>query len=172
MDLTYLHLSLNHVAVIGVVFGFSILLISAIARSTAAARVGLGLLVLSAVVAVPVYLTGESAEEIVERLSGFSEVITEQHESAAAFSIALVMISGLLALVTLLLTRWRESKVPRVPMFATLLVSLVTTTSMLWTANLGGQVRHTEIRASAQNNPQGSEAETPNKGSSKKDDDD
>lgn len=171
MDLAHLHLSLTHVPIIGVIFGFLILLISSIAGSKGATRVGLGLLVLSAIIAVPVYLTGESAEEIVERLPGFSEAVTEQHKTAAAWALGLVIASGIAGLAALLLTGWQNTKAATLSVIAALLVSFLTTTSMVRTANLGGQIRHTEIRADAQNTGQHSETGTDKQGSSKKDDD-
>ncbi|HRI03515.1 MAG TPA: hypothetical protein PLL77_07200 [Pyrinomonadaceae bacterium] len=168
MDLGYLHLSLNHIPVIGSVFGFIILFIGIVARSKAVNRVGLGLLAISAIVAIPVYLTGETAEEIVEKLPGFSESITGQHESAAALSLGLAIFSGVLAITALLFSRARTEKNPGYLVIATLLLSLLTTTSMVRTANLGGQVRHTEIRSGAQN----IDTRTPEKGTSEKDGDD
>lgn len=148
MEPAHLHLMLNHVPVLGVVFGTAIGVIALLARSKAATRVALGMFVFAAIVAVPVYLTGEPAEEVVEKLAGVSETVIEQHESAAVFSLVLACITGGLALIALVLIR----SASRLPVFfaaATLLLGILSTGSMLWTANLGGQVRHSEIRAAA-----------------------
>ncbi len=149
MDLVHLHLMLNHVPVLGVVFAFVVGVIGFLFKSKAVTRVALGMLVFSAIIAVPVYLTGEPAEEVVEGLAGVSEAVIEQHESAAAFSLILAGVTGGFALLALLFGRSLTSKVPGYLVAATLLAAFLTTGSMLWTANLGGQIRHTEIRTAA-----------------------
>lgn len=175
MDFAHIHLMLNHVPVIGVGFGILILFGGVVARSKAVTRVGLGLLALSAIVGIPVYLTGEPAEEIVEKLPGFSEAITGEHESAAAISLGLVIFTGLLAaaaLIFTLLTRSLSARLPGILVVVTLLTSLVTGTSMIRTANLGGQIRHTEIRSGVQNIDSNAKTGDSEKGKSKKEDDD
>lgn len=166
MDLAHLHLMMNHVPVMGVVFGFLVALIGGIARSKVAVRVGLIMLVASGLIAVPVYLTGDSAEELVEHLPGVSEAVIDQHQSAATLSLVFAGVSGALALLTLLFSLSlepsrsssgkelvaRNSITPKVPgtlFVVTMLVTLLGGASMIRTANLGGQIRHTEIRASA-----------------------
>lgn len=170
MDFAHLHLMLNHVPVIGSVFGFIILLASLFARSKGATAVGLILLVVSAIAAVPVYLTGEPAEEIVEKLPGVTESITGQHESAAAISLGLAIAAGLFAAAALVFSRVRTSKLPSYLVIATLMVALLTGVSMLQTANLGGQIRHTEIRSGGQNADPAAETKGVQKSSSKDDD--
>ena len=147
MDLVHLHLMLNHVPVIGVVLGFLVLLTGVIARSRAVSGVGLALLILSALVAVPVYLTGEPAEELVEKMPGVTESVIGLHESSATISLALVIACGIFAAGALLASRFRASRVNGYLVVATLLLTLITGTSTLRTANLGGQIRHTEIRS-------------------------
>lgn len=169
MDLTHFHLMFNHVPVMGVVFGFLILLGGVIMRSKPGAAVGLVVLGLSAVVAIPVYFTGESAEELVEGLPGVTEAFTGEHEAAASLSLGLTIAAGVFAVATLFLNRRLTPRVPGYLMIATLFLSLLTGISMVRTANLGGQIRHTELRSSAPTKPAGE----PNTADRKtKDDDD
>lgn len=172
MDLVHLHLMLNHVPVLGVVFAFVVGIIGFLFKSKAVTRVALGMLVFSAIIAVPVYLTGEPAEEVVENLAGVSEAVIEQHESAAVLSLILACVTGGLALLTLLLGRLRTSRLPEFLAATTLFAALVTTGSMLWTANLGGQIRHSEIRASAGTGTSDGEPSGADKKREKHDDDD
>lgn len=146
MDTASLHLMLNHVPVLGVVFALAIGIAGGVFKSMAIIRVALGMLVFSAIAAVPVYLTGDEAEEIVEKLPGVSESIIGQHESAALISLVLIGVSGLFAVVTLVFGRSFTSRLPQLMVAATMLVTFLTTASILRTANLGGQIRHTEIR--------------------------
>ena len=66
MDFAHLHLMFNHVPVVGVVLGSFVLLWGALRRSKDVVSVGLVTMILTALVAIPVYLTGETAEEMVE----------------------------------------------------------------------------------------------------------
>lgn len=167
MDSAYLQLMLNHVPVFAVIFGFFLLLGGVMTRSKSVSRVGLGLLALAAIVAIPVYLTGEPAEQVVEKLPGVSEAITGQHESAAFLSLGLVMLSGLLALTALVFARSLSAKLPGYLVVATLVLSLLAGTSIIRTATLGGQIRHTEIRSGVANADPG----TTEKDTSEKNDD-
>jgi len=174
MNFVDLHLMFNHVPVFGVLFGLMIGLVGVFARSKGVTRVGLGALVLSALVAIPVYLTGDSAEEIVEGLPGVTEGFIGQHESAATVSLILVCVSGVFALATLVFGRSLTSKVPGYLMAATMVVTVLTGASMIKTANLGGQVRHTEIRSGAApaTNGEAGTTEKPGGGAKTDDDDD
>ena len=171
MDLAHLHLMMNHVPVMGVLFAFLVALIGGIARSKIAVRVGLIMLVLSGLIAVPVYLTGESAEELVEGLPGVSEALIDRHESAAAISIALVGVSSVLALLTLAFSGASKQLVPGAFFIATMLVTLLSGASVINTANLGGQIRHTEIRAANGTTPAADTGATEKKGKEDHDDD-
>jgi hypothetical protein len=172
MDLGHLHLMMNHVPVLGVMFAFVVAAGGAIARSRAVVGVGLTMLVVSGLVAIPVYLTGESAEDLVEGLPGVSEALIDQHESAAAISLTLICVSGSLALLTLLFSRMSKQVIPGALFGVTMLLTLVTGASIANTANLGGQIRHTEIRAANGTTPAADTGETTKKGEKKNDDDD
>lgn len=147
MDFTHLHLALNHVPVLAAVFGMIVLTVGILLRSVHIRNVGLGFLVLSALVAIPVYFTGESAEEIVERMQGSVEGLIDRHQAAAQLSLALAIISGIFAVGALVPMRTALTRLRGFLTLGGLLFSVLTCASMAWTANLGGQIRHTEIRA-------------------------
>jgi uncharacterized membrane protein len=148
MDSTHLHLMLNHFPVLGIMIGFLILLWGVLRGFEEVKTVGLVVLVLTAIAAIPVYLTGEPAEEIVENLPGVSEQIIELHEDSALFSLILAIATGVLAFAGLIFKRFSSANVARFSMYAVLLLSFISGTLMARTAYLGGQIRHTEIRQS------------------------
>jgi uncharacterized membrane protein len=98
-------------------------------------------------IAVIVFFTGEPAEEAIENLPGFSEAITERHEEFALTATIVVASLGALALGTLALLRKKE--IPRRVTLWSFILSIVASGVMGYTALLGGQIRHTEVRASA-----------------------
>lgn len=162
MDLTHLHLILNHIPAVGIFIGFLTVAWGIVRRYDEVQKAGLIMLVLTALVAIPVYLTGEPAEETVEGLPGVSEQIIELHEDAAIYSLVLAIVTGALAIVALFAMRFLSTKTGLFFAFVALLVSFISGASMAYTANLGGQIRHTEIRQAqgADTGPQGRSRET------------
>ena len=147
MSTVHLHLLLNHVPVIGMIIGLALLAYAGLRKDDALVRVCLGLFTVLAVVAVAVFLTGEPAEEAVEGLAGVSETLVERHEEAALTATIVLAVFGAVSLGALL--RFRRRALPRLAMVALLAAALVPAGAMAWTANLGGQIRHSEIRTGA-----------------------
>jgi len=137
---------INHLPVVGTIFGVLLLLLALLRKSEELKRVSLGVFVLTALLALPVYFTGEPAEKVVEHLPGVAEPLIEEHENAALFALLTAGGAGVVALAGLILFR-RAKKLPGWIVAATLVLSLATSGLMGWTANRGGQIRHTEIRA-------------------------
>jgi uncharacterized membrane protein len=145
MSLVHLHLFLNHVPVIGTLVALFLFAAAIFLREAVSMRFALGFSVAIALVAVAVYFTGEPAEEAVEKLAGVSERIIEQHEEAAELSTIAMSMFGALALVALVI--FRKRRMPRWVGAAGFAGTIVLSALMGWTANLGGQIRHTEIRS-------------------------
>jgi uncharacterized membrane protein len=161
MSSIHLHLLLNHVPVIGTVLGVLLLGVAVARRSDELGRVALWLFALLAGTSVLVFLTGEPAEELVEKLPGFSEALTERHEEAALVATIVLGAVGLFSLAVLAVFRKRPLARWATPV--ALVLSLGAAAAMGYAANLGGQIRHTEIRAatSATLNRGGNEGERP-----------
>lgn len=157
MNPAHVHLLMNHIPVIGVGAGLLLLTYAVMKKSDEMTRVSLASFVVFALVAIPVYLTGKSAEGIVEDLPGVSEAIIENHEAAAVISLLSIEILGVVALAGLILSR-RSNTTLKWFAASSLAISLVVAGLMGWTANLGGQIRHTEIRAGASSATQGEDS--------------
>lgn len=152
MNWAHMHLLLNHVPVLGTLFGLALLLYAVVRRNDGHKRVALGVFTLVALLALPTYFSGEPAEEVVEHRAGVSEPAIESHEDAALGALAGVEVLGLVALVGLFLSRGGRA-LPANAARAVVLVAILTAGLMARTANLGGQIRHAEIRADAQPQP-------------------
>jgi uncharacterized membrane protein len=145
MNAAHLHLMLNHVPVVGLVFALSLLGWGILRKQDALMKAAFAALVVVALLAVPAFLTGEPAEEIVKGLPGVSHAVVEQHENAAKVALAATCLTGCAALAGLWLARGKAVALWCVALV--LMVALLAAGLMAWTANLGGKVRHTEIRA-------------------------
>lgn len=144
MDATHFHLVISHAPLFGVVFGALLLAYAVARRSDEAARLGLGLVVIAGLLAVPTFLSGEEAEDRVENIVGVSEVQIEAHEDIGKLVGYGVAALGLLALGGLL--AFRRRPIPRPIVLGALVLTLGAVAGVGYTANLGGQIRHSEIR--------------------------
>jgi hypothetical protein len=147
MNLAHLHLLLNHVPVIGTIVAVLLLAYALWRKSAELTRVALGMFVILAFFGLAVYLTGEPAEHVAQRLPGVTRDAIHEHEEAGLIAAWLLGAVGALSLGGLIDYRRRPEGVPRRFGFILLILSLFPALAMARTANLGGMVRHSEIRS-------------------------
>lgn len=146
MTAAHIHLLLNHIPILGTLFGLIVLLYAFVRDSDEVMKVSLGTFVVTALITIPVYLTGDGAAEIVAKLPGVSLDIIEKHDSAATFTIIAIELLGAVSLWGLWLSR-RSAELARWITVSALVLGFLSTGLAMWTGTLGGQVRHTEVRA-------------------------
>lgn len=146
MNYAHIHLFLNHIPILAVPLAALFLGHGLWLKNPASQRFSLGVLFLAALVVLPVYFTGEPAEEVVERLPGVQESFIESHEDMALISLVLSLAAGLSAAVALV-SSWRKDKTAHLLAMSALSIALAASASLLYTANLGGKIRHTELRS-------------------------
>lgn len=142
MNPAHLHLMLTHLPVVGTLFAILLLALSLLKKSDALKQAALGALVLVGLLAIPVFLTGEPSEDIVERLPGVSEPLLEQHEEAGEISLIMALAVGAVSLLGFFFRRG----VPQGFAAFVLVVALISQGSLIWTSRLGGKMRHSELR--------------------------
>lgn len=145
-SLAHLHLMLNHLPIVVTALGLLLLVVAMLRRQDTLARVAFAFFVGGGLAALPTYLTGEPAEELVEGLPGVTEAIIERHEDAALSAAIIVGVLGAFALLLL----WRYRRATALPTWAVriaLVGALVGSAAMARTGLLGGEVRHTEFRS-------------------------
>jgi hypothetical protein len=137
---------LNHIPVIGTGSLILLLIVALLRRSNELTTVALIFTILLSLVTIPVYLSGEPAEEVVEDMSGISEQLIEEHEEQAEIAFIFVEVTGALALIALIARLYSNNLGQRLALL-TLLVLIISGGLMAWTANLGGKIHHEEIRS-------------------------
>lgn len=147
MDPVHVHLFLNHFPVICSILSVPLFLYAYWRKSDELKQLALLVLVLAAAVTIPVYLSGEPAEEVVEKLAGVSHDLIEQHEDAAYFAMISMMITGVISLIGLIAMFLKKAAAAKFLVLVALLSAIGSAGLMLRTSNLGGQIRHSEIRA-------------------------
>jgi hypothetical protein len=145
MNGAHLHLLINHIPVLGTAFGLVLLVFAVWKRSEDMRKAALAAFVVVALAAIATYLTGEPAEHGVKGLPAVSGALIERHDDAAGIALGGAIALGLLALVGLI---WFRAGRPVKNWYSSLALAaaLLVTGCMAWTAYLGGQIRHSEIR--------------------------
>ncbi len=145
MNAAHFHLLTNHIPVIGIPFVTALLVIALILRQRVFERVSLGFLVVVALAIIPVYLSGERAEEIIEDLPAISHDRIEEHEERAELAFITLEVLGAIALLGLVLSR-QSRDIPRLVWHSALAGTVLCLGLFTSTALLGGHIRHPEIR--------------------------
>ena len=148
MSAAHWHLMLNHIPLLGLFFGAVLLAYGLWRGSEDVQKASLGLLAVAGLSALAVYLTGEPAEEVVEGLAGVSHDAIEAHEEGALYALIAGLATGVAALGTLLYG-WGRRALARWTVVLTLVLAVVSTGLLGYTANLGGKISHPELRGAA-----------------------
>jgi hypothetical protein len=145
MNFAHLHLIVNHIPVIGLPIALLFLGFGLYKRNKELQRFSLFVLFAIAALVLPVYFTGEPGEEVVEHLPGVVKSIIETHEDAAFISLVLTLAAGLAAGAALFFQAHLTKSL--LINFGVWAIAFVAVISLGYTANLGGKVRHTELRS-------------------------
>ncbi|MEI9897444.1 MAG: hypothetical protein WDN28_27205 [Chthoniobacter sp.] len=142
MNAPHWHLIINHLPVVGV-FLVLLLLGYALARGRGELYgVSLGALVLLALATVPVFFTGRSAEVALMEFPDIDDKLVGLHEATANVAFIGMEILGVVALAM-----WWFGRRLRGSAAVIFVLALAETALLGRAANLGGQIRHPEIRA-------------------------
>ncbi len=137
------HLLVNHLPIVGGMFGILILLWGIIRKNNLFVNLSLIVFVACAVFSIIASQTGESAEAYLKNLKAIDEIYLERHVAAADIANYGMIVLGLLALITLIFKRIRETKfIPYLILVASIAVFVL----MARAGNLGGEIMHKEIR--------------------------
>jgi len=150
MNAAHLHLVLNHLPLVSIPLGLIFLLAGVQQGHKGWTKFSLWILIFASVLVLPVFLTGEPAEEVVEHLPGVGEAFIESHEGAAKTALVLTLL-GSAASLSALGSFWSASlaRLQKALISLTVIFSFLGTTSLGYTALLGGRIRHIEVRSGA-----------------------
>lgn len=146
MNAAHLHLVLNHFPVIGASITLFVLIIGIIKKSDDVKKVSVLILLLTALITIPVYLSGEKAGGKVEgNYEDVDEQFIDAHEDFAYYSFIFMNISGVIALISMFVFK-KPKTLPDSFSYLFLVILLIVMGMMAYTANLGGKIHHPEIR--------------------------
>jgi hypothetical protein len=145
MNAAHLHVMLTHVPLCGTAFGLFFLIAAALQQNRELQRAGLVLFLLSGICVVPIYFTGRPASALLTKaVPGTAMDIQDQHAEVAIIALVSALLLGLSSAAALILGRQGQG-LSRWLLSLVYVMALTTTVSLVWTATLGGAIRHTEM---------------------------
>lgn len=146
MDSVHLHLLINHVPVLATIFSVLILLWGIIKSEKSYYRLAMVGFILAGVFSIVALQSGEGAEEAVEHLAGVSENMIHDHEEVAEVTNWIAVALGLASIGGFVIQKYKTA-VMKPYLTVLLVVGFASSGAFIYTAYLGGQIRHTEIRS-------------------------
>jgi uncharacterized membrane protein len=147
MNPAHFHLLLNHLPIVATIIGTLVLISGIVLKNNVTVKqTALGILIFSALTAIPAYISGEGAEEIAENLPGVTEQFIENHEDLGKLFLIANIITGIMASITLFLCI-KKSNVSSMLFYVVLVMALVNCFFAKQVGTSGGEIRHTEIRS-------------------------
>lgn len=146
MNLAHLHLLLNHFPTVGMIVGLGLFVVAIMSKSDHLKSASLLVFFGIALLSIPTFASGTAAELALAKTPEVSTVTIATHETAALIALGVMELTGALAWLGLWQYR-RMSRFPQGTLVAVLLAGLVTFGLMARAANIGGEIRHPELRA-------------------------
>ena len=145
MNQAHLHLIVNHVPIVGSLFAAVLLGAGLLNKNDVLTRAGLVAVLAAGLLCLPAQLTGEGAAQIARELPRVSRALIQDHAQAAELGFWALESTAALALFGLLLLK---KGAPRARLLAVLALAgaLLSFGLLARAGNLGGLIRHTELR--------------------------
>ena len=145
MNSAHWHLILNHLPLTGTIFSTLLLASGMVLKNQVLKNSGLSLFILTAICAIPVLLTGDGAEDVLESIGQKNEHFIHEHEEIAEIAFWISQSIAILSIGALLVLR-NKKKLFSILTSLALIAGLGNSILMVQVGNAGGQIRHTEIR--------------------------
>ena len=144
MYATHLHLMLTHFPIVGIIIAIGILIYGIVIKNDSIKKVALTIFIISGILTIPIYFTGEWSKLIIEKIPGISDDFIKSHEAIAIKTTFLTSVLSVLSVIDLMAIK-RKSVYSKTLLVITLLFSIVTFVYFSKAANFGGEIRHSEI---------------------------
>lgn len=141
MNAAHLHLIINHFPVIGTFMAFLVLLFGWLGKKPAVQKTALLLFVFVGLVSILVYVSGDGAQDIVEKFPGVSKAAIDSHQDSATITLIAVEILAVASLLGFAVFGRREM-LPGAFLLTVVALAIIANILAANTSNLGGKIRH------------------------------
>jgi uncharacterized membrane protein len=156
MNDAHLHLLVNHIPILGTMFGTGILIAGILFRNKVVKNCAYVLFITSAICALLAMNTGEGAEELVEDLPNIGHQIIHEHEEIAEKFAILMYVLGAFSILGLVANQKKHAKSKLLAVIIAA-IGLITFAIGTKVGTTGGEIRHTEIRTNYNPSPTNTE---------------
>lgn len=139
MNYAYLHIVLTHIPVVAFPVLTSLLIVSMVYKNKSMKKIVLIFMMLMGSIAVPVYLTGEPAFNAIDNYPGVRENVVEPHQEMGEKALVVLVIE-ILVILSILIFEIKSLE------FVNVALAVFASMALIYTAYLGGKIRHTEAR--------------------------
>jgi len=150
MNLVHVHLWLNHLPILGTMIALAIFALSLVVDHDEMKQAGLALFAFIALFAIPAYMSGNAASDVIKNNSAVPMDLIQAHQGSALVAFIFMELTGAVALFGLFRfsrtqkNPWME-RPGKVTLFVVLLLAVATSGLMAVAGNTGGEIRHAEI---------------------------
>lgn len=144
MDASHIHLISNHVPIIGVFCGILVLAYGMVRQSPPTLAAAYMLFIVSALVGLVAYFSGEGAEHVAEKLPGVTHDSIELHEEAATYALIAYVLLMIFSVFGFFRAKNHYNRIRKLALII-LILSIITFGIAAVTGYLGGLIRHTEL---------------------------
>lgn len=144
MDPAHVHLIITHLPIFGCFLGIIVLVYGLWSKSGTTIGAAYLVFLVSSIGGGIAYLTGESAEELVEHIRGIAKDSIKSHEESAEITIIALAVLGIVSTIALAFTSRLKKYSNEIASFIVLL-ALICFFLAARTGYLGGKIRHLEI---------------------------
>lgn len=138
------HLALNHVPLVGLIFGVVFFVAGLTRSSPASLRAGLRIFVAMGIAVLPVVASGLLSANVLRDSQWLNATAVSTHQTAGILTLVALAILGVLSGAALIASR-RMPAFPRWVKATVLMLAVASVGLNAWTAYLGGALRHSEL---------------------------
>lgn len=149
MNDAHIHLLVNHFPILGIIFGFGILIGGILLKNNPVINVSYVIFIVATISAFISMSSGEGAEDLIQGLPNVGKQIIHEHEEFAEKLAVVLYILGTVSLFGLYANLKNHSKAKLISYLA-LVITIVGVVLAKSVGTSGGEIRHTEIRANIQ----------------------
>ena len=143
MDGAHLHLLVNHFPVIGTIISLLILIAGIVLKNDTIKKTALSLVVFTALITIPAFLSGEDAEEALKAIHQAPRDLIHEHEEMGDIGLWTTLLTGVIAVIGMIKIKTPYGKKI---VLITLIALIGNSLFLAKIGNAGGMIRHSEIR--------------------------
>lgn len=143
MTPTHIHLMINHFPLFTTLMGIILLVYTLVTKNKNFEKLYMILFIVSGLSIIPTYFSGENTEHIVEKINGVARRAIHPHEEAGEKALIVTILLGIFSIGKIFIKN--NEKATKALTYLILIASIASLGLISYTANLGGQIRHTEL---------------------------